>query len=237
MTDTRHFTEPTTRYWQHIVTAAELPEGVKPGDGPWQFGYPAALPDGRFLVLPIRQLAHEPNHAVASLIGNQASLAVVEALGKMLARKLAPFAPEAVIGVPTLGLSFAAVVARELGLERLVPLGYSRKFWYDEALSSAVQSITTPTPGKRVYLDPNLLPLVAGRRVVLVDDTVSSGSTLAAPWTLVESIRADVLACGVVMRQSQRWVGHLGPARAAKVVGVFDSPLLKSVPAGWVRRD
>ena len=34
-------------------------------------------------MLPIRQLAHEPNHAVASLIGNQASLAVVEALGKI----------------------------------------------------------------------------------------------------------------------------------------------------------
>lgn len=232
-----HFSEPTTGYWQRILTEAELPDGVRPGAGPWRFGYPARLPDGRYLVLPIRQMATDPTLAVASLIANQASLAVIDALGVMLAKQIAPLAPEVIVAVPTLGLAFAPVVARELGHPRLVPLGYSRKFWYDEALSSPVRSITTPTAGKRVYLDPNLVPLVRGRRVVLVDDAVSSGSTISAPWDLIESLDADVLACGVVMRQSRRWVDALGPARAERVLGVFDSPLLKAVPDGWVLRD
>ena len=60
-------------------------------------------------------------------------------------------------------------MARHLGHSRYVPMGYSRKFWYDEALSGAVQSITTPTAGKRVYLDPNLLPLVQPGALLAAD--------------------------------------------------------------------
>lgn len=228
-----HFTEPTTDYWQAFVTADELPAERRPGSGPWRFSYPATLPDGRVLLLPIRQVATDSSLAYASLIANQASLAVNAALGVMLARLLAPYRPEVVVGLPTLGLSFAQTVAMELGLERLVPLGYSRKFWYEEELSAPVRSVTTPEHVKRVYLDPNLLPLLRGRRVVLVDDVVSSGATLDAPWRLIESAGAEVLACGVVMRQSRRWVESLGPVRAAKVVGVFDTPLLRAVAEGW----
>lgn len=237
MTARTHFTEPTTSYWQRFVSEEALPDGVRPGDGPWRYGYPVKLPDGRFLVLPIRQLRADPSLAVASLIANQAALEVVDALGVMLARLLAPYSPEVVVGMPTLGLSLAPVVARELGLERMLPLSYSRKYWYDQALSAQVQSITAPDDAKRVYLDPNLLPLLRGRRVVLVDDAVSSGATVDAPWRLVESVGAEVIACGVVMRQSERWMATLGAERAAKVVGVFDTPVLAAVAGGWVRRE
>lgn len=237
MTASRHFTEPTTHYWQRFVREEELPDGVRPGAGPWRYGYPARLPDGRFLVLPIRQLPTDPARAVASIIGNQASLQVVEELGVMLARLLAPYSPEVVVGMPTLGLAFAPVVARELGLDRIVPLGYSRKYWYEEEASATVRSITTPGEAKRVYLDPNLVPLLRGRRVVLVDDAVSSGATLDAPWRLVESSGAQVSACGVVMRQSNRWAATLGAERTAKVVGVFDTPLLTATADGWVKAE
>jgi RecB family endonuclease NucS len=46
-----------------------------------------------------------------------------------------------------------------------------------------------------------------------------------------------VLALGVAMCQGQRWVERLGADRAARVRGVFDSPLLRATPTGWVRRD
>jgi adenine/guanine phosphoribosyltransferase-like PRPP-binding protein len=229
---TPHYTEATTAYWQQLIEADQVAHPA----APWRHGYPARLPDGRVLMLPIRQLANEPTQAVASLICNQASLEVIETLGRMLADKLAPLKPDVVIGIPTLGLTFAPVVARHLGHTRYVPMGYSRKFWYDEALSGAVQSITTPTAGKRVYLDPNLLPLVQGKRVVLVDDAVSSGSTLKAPWTLIESLGAEVLACGVAMLQGERWQQTLGAERTARLIGVFHSPLLQAVPEGWVER-
>lgn len=229
----RHFTEPTTGYWQTIEPA----DASLPGQGPWRLGYPARLPDGRLLRLPIRQLGAEPTHAVASLLVNHASMEVVQTLGDMLADALRPFRVDCVIGLPTLGLTLAPVVARALGHLRYLPMGYSRKFWYDEALSAPVHSITSPTPGKRIYLDPNLLPLLAGQRLALVDDALSTGTTMQAVWDLVESWGAEVVACGVAMRQGRRWQDKLGSERTARVAGVFDSPLLQAAPGGWVLRD
>ncbi len=229
-----HFTEPTTHYWQEILSA---PAGGVGGHGPWRHGYPARLPDGRVLVLPIRRLASEPTHAVASLVVNQASLPVVESLGTLLADRLQVFAPDLVIGLPTLGLALAPVVARVLGHPRYLPMGTSRKFWYDEALSAPVHSITSPLSGKRIYLDPHLLPLLRGRRLALVDDALSTGTTMLAAWDLIESLGGEVVACGVAMLQGRRWCDKLGPQRTARVVGVFDSPLLRAVPEGWVLRD
>ncbi len=228
-----HFTEPTTLYWQAIVSPG--PQAAP--DGPWRHGYPALLPDGRVLVLPIRQLAQEPRHAVASLLVNQASLEVVDVLARMLADRLRPLRPTLLVGLPTLGLTLAPLVARALGQQRYLPLGYSRKFWYDEALSAPVHSITSPVPGKRIYLDPHLLPLMRGQRLAVVDDALSTGTTMAAAWDLIESLGGEVVACGVAMLQGRRWADTLGPDRLARVVGVFDSPLLQAVPEGWVVRE
>lgn len=228
---TSHFTEPTTDYWQQILPGDALgPQELSP---PWRYGYPARLPDGRFLMLPIRPFRDNPSRAAASLICTQASFDVAEALALMLAQQLAPLQPDTVIGLPTLGLTFAPTVARHLGKARYVALGYSRKFWYDDELSGSVSSITSPAHGKRVYLDPNLVPLVRGKRVVLIDDAISSGNTLKAPWDMIESLADEVVACGVVMRQSSVWRDKLGPERAQRLVHVFDSPLLQAVPDGW----
>ncbi len=238
-----HFTEPTTAYWQCILEA----DASVQLDPPWRFAYPARLPDGKLLMLPIRALParpavvdgpegdlQPPASAVASLILNQASMEVVETLGLMLADRLRRWMPDRIIGLPTLGLPLAAVVARALGHARYVPMGYSRKFWYDEALSTPVQSITSPNAGRRLYLDPNLRPLIERDRLVIVDDAVSSGSTLAAAWEFLESQGGHVVGAGVAMRQGTRWIDRLGPPRAGNVVGVLDSPLLEAVEDGWV---
>ncbi len=229
-----HFTESTTHYWQQLLPADAAPAHDA---GPWQYGYPARLPDGRILKLPIRPLAAEPTHAVASLLVNQASMEVAQALARMLGEALAPLAPELVIALPTLGLTLAPGVAQTLGHSRYVPLGYSRKFWYDESLSAAVHSITSPTPGKRVYLDPHLLPLLQGRRVALVDDALSTGTTMASAWELMEGLGVQVVGCGVAMLQGERWRERLGADRARRAVGVLRSPLLRAVPEGWALRD
>jgi len=227
------FTEPTTGYWQDLH--AQAPQGLLVSP-PYRLGYPVTLPCGQVLVLPLRALP-DRQHAVASLIANQASHAVVDALAGHMADLARPFAPELIVGVPTLGLALAGKVAEGLGQGRYAPLGYSRKFWYRDDLSEAVSSITSPSPGKRIYLDPNLLPLVQGRRVVLVDDAISTGSTIVAAVALLRRLGAEVTAIVVAMKQTRRWQATLAaadPALPAKVLGVYGCPLFARAEDGWI---
>lgn len=223
--------EPTTDYWQRLLPPAAEEARDR---GLYRFGYPARLPDGRILMLPIRRRLHPPGRAVASFIANQASFEVVDALAAWMAEIARPLAPEAVVGMPTLGLTLAAPMARLLGHGSYVPLGYSRKFWYDERLCEPVTSITTPQPGKAVYLDPNLVPRLSGRRVVVVDDTISSGATAVAVMRLLERAGAD--PCGLVfaMCQGDAWTTRLPQRWRERTRWVFRSPLLRETPDGWV---
>lgn len=236
----RPWIRPTTGFWQ---TLERLADGDSRWSPPWHYGVPVRVRvpnptqstgDGhRALVLPIRALPDTNDRAVASLIANQASLDVCEALTCAMGELARSLSPEVIVGLPTLGLVFAPGVAKALGHTRWVPLGYSRKFWYDEKLSTEVTSITTPGPGKRLYLDPNQLSLVQGRRVLLVDDAVSSGRTLGQVWDLMESLGAQVVGGVVAMRQGERWRSALGPERTTRVLGAFDSPLLRLGVDGW----
>lgn len=118
-----------------------------------------------------------------------------------------------------------------------MPLGYSRKFWYTDSLSTEVSSITSPTGMKKLYLDPNQIELVKGRRVLIVDDAVSSGKTLKAAWDFLEGVGVRVEGAGVVMKQGERWRGVLGEERVDGVMWVFESPLLRRVEGGWDVRE
>ena len=159
-------------FWQEIHPA----EAAAPP--PYHTRYPARLPDGRVLFLPIRPLAGTEN-AIASLILTQCAFPVEAALADALAANIAPFSPEVVVGLPTLGLPLARAVAERLGHRRYVALGTSRKFWYDDGLSVPLTSITSPGQEKRLYIDPRMLPLITGARVCLIDDVISSGTSIS----------------------------------------------------------
>jgi adenine/guanine phosphoribosyltransferase-like PRPP-binding protein len=225
------------QFWQTIETA-ETADAV-PVDG-FRTSYPARLADGRVLRLPIRVLPGDGDRAVASLIVNQASFAVEDALSDGMAARAAPFAPDVVIGVPTLGLPLANGVARRLGHSRMVALGTSRKFWYSDDLSEPLASITTPGGGKRLYLDPRMLPLLEGRTVLVVDDVVSSGSSMAAVLRLLARAGVTPVAVVAAMLQTRRWVAALAPLLPdpeTRVLGVMATPMLRRGPDGGWRPD
>jgi adenine/guanine phosphoribosyltransferase-like PRPP-binding protein len=225
------FTESTVAYWQELTPDVPARFSATP---PHRFGYPVRLPCRRVLVLPLRQLP-DGRHAVASLIANQASHAVVAALADHMAEQAQHLEPEIVVGLPTLGLAFASIVATRLGQPRFVPLGYSRKFWYDDALSVPISSITTPEAGRRLRLDPNLLPLIKGRRVVVVDDAISTGSTAAAALRLLHQIDVEAVGMVVAMKQTNRWEAALRSLERAalQVRGVCSCPLFERSDDGW----
>lgn len=216
-------------FWQEVHPAQSFDAA-----GPHSGFYPARLDDGRQIRLPIRPLA-DGQHALASLIINQASFDVQDALAADLAYKLAAFRPEVIVGLPTLGLTLAAGVARVLGHLRYVPLGTSRKFWYDETLSVPLSSITTPDQQKRLYVDPRMLPLIEGKRVALVDDVISSGTSIVSGLSLMTSLGIEPVAIGAAMLQSERWhakLDGLGPQWRPRVAAAFRTPLLEKCGDG-----
>lgn len=218
-------------YWQQLH-----PPGTFEPSGRYRDGFPVELPDQRQLLLPIRPLP-DGTHALPSLIINQASFAVQAALVDHLATALAPLNPEVVVGLPTLGLTLAAAVATRLGHPRYVPLGTSRKFWYRDELSVPLSSITTPGQGKRLYLDPRLLPLIEGRRIVLIDDVISTGTSITAGLELLAAVGVTPVIIGAAMLQSGRWLDRdcpVLPGWQSRVLGVFSAPLLeRDGDDGW----
>jgi len=199
-------------FWQEIL----------PPDADTAGGYPARFADGRILLLPIRLL---PNgkQALASLIINQASFTVVDALAMSLAQQLTPFAPDIIVGLPTLGLTLASAVAQKLGHTRYVPLGNSAKFWYSAELSVPLSSVTTPEQQKRLFIDPRMIPLLAGRRIALIDDVISSGVSMLAGIALLEMCGVKPVALGAAMLQSERWEERLA---GWDIFSVLRSPVL-----------
>jgi adenine/guanine phosphoribosyltransferase-like PRPP-binding protein len=221
-------------FWQTVHPPATFDE--TPAEG-FRDLYPARLPEGRQIALPIRTLPGDGTRGVASLIVNQASFAVEDALADAMAAALRPFAADVVIGVPTLGLPLASAVARRFGHARMVALGTSRKFWYDEGLSEPMSSITSPDLIKRLYLDPRMLPLLVARRIVVIDDVISSGASMRAVLALLGKVGVAPVALGFAMAQTRRWravLDGMQPGLSDVVRGAMTTPLLlRSADGGW----
>jgi adenine/guanine phosphoribosyltransferase-like PRPP-binding protein len=218
------------QFWQVLDppgTHATAPDG-------WIDFYPASLPGGQQLPLPIRILPEDGNSAVASLIINQASFAVEDALAAAMTELLAEYDPEVVVGVPTLGLPLAGNVARRLGHQRMVALGTSRKFWYRDELSAPMSSITSPTHQKTIYLDPRSLPLLEGKRVAVVDDVISSGTSMRAVMRLLKSAEITPIVIAAAMLQGEHWRGALAEHQVPIVAPLASPRLGKNSQGRWL---
>lgn len=214
-----------TEFWQSFTQApAETP-------ALWTGHYAAPMPDGTRLTLPLRDLG---DTAIAGLIANQASFAVHDRFVAWMAQACAPLRADVVVALPTLGHSLGAGLARALGHANWVALGTSRKLWYDEALSVPLSSVTSPTAGRRLWLDPRLLGRVQGRRVLLVDDVLSTGSSARAALSLLDAAGITPVGVCAAMLQGNRW--QAGWNTAIPVTAAFATPLFAREPGGWRQR-
>ncbi len=219
-------TEP---FWQGF-TREPAPQAA------WCGSFRARMPDGGGLDLPLRDLGET---AVAGLILNQASFVVLDRLAGWVAEAARPHRPEVVVGLPTLGHVLGAALARALGHPNWVAPSTTRKRWYDDALSAPLASITSPATGanaaRRMWLDPRLLPRLRGRRVLLVDDVISTGSSAQAGLALLRAAGLAPVALAVAMVQGGLW--RAGWPDGVPVVGAFETPRFRRGPDGWVPID
>jgi len=193
------------------------------------------LADGSRLCLPLTPLPGS-DRAVALLMSNQTNFMVEREIVERMIVPVRAAAPEAVVGIPTLGLTYARPVAEAIGMSDFVALGHSRKFWYDERLSEAVVSSTSPEQSKRVYLDPALLERVHAKRVVIIDDVLNTGATMAAAISLLQKAQARVVALVVVLTEGWDWhrkLAGIDPAMPALVSALGHIPLFQRTGIGW----
>ncbi len=215
---------PVPAYWQSFVPH-------RPACAGYRDVYPAPMPDGRMLDLPLRDFGA---FAVAGLIANQASFTVLDQLAAWTASGCAAWGAEVVVGLPTLGHAVGAAVARALGHPNWVAPSTTRKRWYDDALSAPLHSITASPGGanaaRRMWLDPRLLPRLQGRRVLLVDDVISTGSSARAGLDLLRAAGVAPVGVAVAMVQGSRWQERWP---GLPVAAAFRTPLFHPTAAGW----
>jgi adenine/guanine phosphoribosyltransferase-like PRPP-binding protein len=198
--------------------------------------YLVRLHDGCCLSLPLIPLPGD-DRAIALLMSNQTSFRVERNIVERMAKLARAASPEAIVGVPTLGLAYARPLAESIGLPDFVALGYSRKFWYDDALSEVAVSSTSPDQSKRIYLDPALLERVRGRRVVIVDDVLNTGSTMMSAVRLLQKAEANVVAIVAVLTEGWQWhnaLARINPEIPRLVRALGHIPIFGRTRKGWV---
>lgn len=112
--------------------------------------------------------------------------------------------PEIVVAPATLGIPLAIETSRALGLDDYLILQKTAKVHLGDALREPLESVTT-TGRQQLLLDRARIAAVAGRRVLFVDDVLSTGSSAAAALRLLEAAGADVIGMGALLAEGDAW--------------------------------
>ena len=116
-------------------------------------------------------------------------------LTECCARELLKKAPEYdyIITAEAKGIPLAHEMARQAGDERYILARKGPKLYMQDIVSVSVNSITTAKEQK-LYLDGADAKRLRGKRVLIVDDVISTGESLKALEALVEKAGGEI--CG-----------------------------------------
>ena len=87
-----------------------------------------------------------------------------------------------------------------------------QQLFTENTVTAVLPFMTRPSPGNglRLLLDVATVPLLKGKRVVVVDDVVASGSSLKGSLELVRKTGAEVVGIGVILTEAGDWQAVLG---------------------------
>jgi adenine phosphoribosyltransferase len=178
--------------------------------------------------LPIVEVA--PGLSIALLICVDHGISFSERAGVELANQLAPFRPEVIVSVATMGIPLAIEVTRSLGLDDYVILHKTPKIHLGETYAEPVRSITTDKP-QVLRLDPARVDAIINKRVAVVDDVISTGASLQAALNLLRRVNATPVVVGSFLTEGVAWKGALGEdANLVRSLGAI--PLFRHSPEG-----
>ena len=161
--------------------------------------------------LPLFEVAPGVRIAVLNILGDTE---LVEACAEELSRRLSGVSFDLIVTPEAKSIPLAHALARATGRGYIV-LRKAYKLYMGETVQTETVSITTGAP-QTLYLDEKDRQMIAGKRVVLVYDVVSTGSTLEGMRTLMAKAAATVAAEAAIFTEGDpdRWkaiiaLGHL----------------------------
>ena len=152
--------------------------------------------EGAARELPLFEVAPGLRIAVFNLLGDTE---VVEAAARGLARRLGDVEADAIVTAETKSVPLVYELARQLDRPWVI-LRKAYKPYMGETISAETVSITTGSP-QTLHLDETDRRLIAGGRVVIVDDVISTGSTLEGMRTVVQRAGGEVVAEAAVFTE------------------------------------
>ncbi|HPH94957.1 MAG TPA: phosphoribosyltransferase family protein [Anaerolineaceae bacterium] len=149
--------------------------------------------------------------AILNILGDTE---LVQACGKALAERLQSTVYDVFVTAETKSIPLAYALSVETKKPYVI-LRKSYKPYMGDALQTETLSITTGQP-QVLYLDEKDRALIKGKRVVIVDDVISTGSTLQGMRLLIQHAGADIVAEAAIFTEGERakWseiisLGHL----------------------------
>ncbi len=120
------------------------------------------------------------------------------------ARDLLAKAPEYdyIITAEAKGIPLAHEMARQNGDEKYFVARKNTKVYMTDVFGVTVNSITTKSQ-QHLYLDGNDASLMKGKRVLIVDDVISTGESLYAIEKLVEAAGAEICGKMAILAEGQ----------------------------------
>jgi adenine phosphoribosyltransferase len=165
--------------------------------------------------LPLFQVAPQLSIAVLNLLGDTE---LVQACAQALSNHLASIEYDVLVTAEAKSIPLAHALSVSTSKPYVV-LRKAYKPYMGVALISETLSITTGHP-QTLYLDEKDHQLLRGGKVVLLDDVISTGSTLNGMQQLMEKAEAQVVATAAVFTE--------GDADWSGVIALGNLPLFKS---------
>ena len=125
-------------------------------------------------------------------------------LTEACARELVKLAPEhdVMITAESKGIPLVCSMARQMGVNKYILARKSPKLYMRNVVKFDVQSITT-TSMQSLYLDGNDVEYLKGKKVLIVDDVISTGASLRALEKLVETSGGNVVGKMAVLAEGE----------------------------------
>lgn len=161
--------------------------------------------------LPLFEVAPSVKIAVLNIMGD---VPLIQACASALGDKLNSTRFDFIVTPEAKSIALAYALAVEMN-KPFVVLRKAYKSYMGEALEVETVSITTGKP-QTLILDEKDRELIYGKKVLLLDDVVSTGSTLIGMQDLMNKANASIAAEATIMTEGDeaKWVdiislGHL----------------------------